>query len=66
MSRKASEYMPDMVLSPGERLQETLEAKDMSHKELAERTGLTARHINEINKGCACISEDIDLRLERS
>ena len=65
MSRKASEYKPDVVFPPGETLQETLETLDMPRQELAERTGLTAKHINEIIKGLASISEDTAFRLER-
>ena len=65
MSRKANEYKPDVVFPPGETLQETLEAMDMPRKELAERAGLTAKHINEIIKGRASIFEDTAFRLER-
>jgi len=64
MRRKANEYKPDVVFPPGETLQETLEAMDMPRKELAERTGLTVKHINEIIKGRASISEATALRLE--
>jgi len=64
MSRKVNEYNPDVVFPPGETLQETLEAMDMPRKELAERTGLTFKHINEIIKGRASISEETALRLE--
>ncbi len=65
MNRKANEYEPDVVFPPGETLQETLEAMDMPRNELAERTGLTPKHVNEIIKGKASISEDTALRLER-
>jgi HTH-type transcriptional regulator/antitoxin HigA len=65
MSPKASKYKPDVVFPPGETLQETLEAMDMPSKKLAERTGLTAKYINEITRGRAIISEETALRLEK-
>ena len=65
ISQQEHEYKPDVVFPPGETLQETLEALGMSRKDLAARTGLTAKHINEIIKGRASISEDTALRLER-
>ena len=65
ISQREHEYKPDVVFPPGETLLETLEAMDMPRKELAERAGLSAKHINEIIKGRASISEDIALRLER-
>ena len=65
ISQQEYEYKPDVVFPPGETLQETLETLGMSRKDLAARTGLTAKHINEIIKGRASISEDTALRLER-
>ena len=64
VNERKNEYKPDVVFPPGETLQETLEALGMSRKDLAARTDLTAKHINEIIKGRASISEATALRLE--
>ena len=37
----------DFLIPPGDSLQEILDAKNISQKELAIRTGLTTKHINQ-------------------
>lgn len=61
-----TEFQPDWSLSPGDILAEILEAKDLRQSELAERTGLTTKHINQIVKDRAAISGDVAVLLERT
>ena len=64
-SGKKYEYQPDYAIPPGETLQEILEAQGMSQKDLARRTGLATKTINEIIKGKAPISRDTALALQK-
>lgn len=57
-------YEPDLVLPPGETLIEVLAERGMTQSELAARTGLSAKHINQIVKGLAPITPDTALLLE--
>ena len=59
-------YDPDLVLPPGETLLEVLEDKGMTQAELATRTGLSTKHVNQIVKGRAPITAETSLRLERT
>ena len=67
MADKASnQYIPDYLVLPGEILEEYLEAYGMTQTELADRTGLTKKTINEIIKGKSPITSETALKLERS
>lgn len=57
-------YRPDYAVPPGESLREAIEAIGMSQADLARRTGLSAKHINQIIQGDASISPDTALALE--
>lgn len=57
-------YAPDLVLPPGETLVEVIAERGMTQAELAARTGLSAKHINQIVKGIAPITPDTALLLE--
>jgi len=57
-------YRPDFAIPPGETLREALEALGMTQADLARRTGLSAKHINQIIQGSASISPDTALALE--
>lgn len=59
-----NEYEPMDVSPPGETLQETLDALQMSQAELAERMGRPKKTVNEIIKGKAAITADTALQLE--
>ena len=59
-------YEPDLVLPPGDTLVEVLEERGMTQAELAARTGLSAKHINQIAKGRASITTETSLLLERA
>src|SRR3989338_3818805 len=58
-------YQPDILIHPGETLQENLEALGISQKDLAMRVGLTEKHISQIINGKAPISPETALKLER-
>lgn len=57
-------FNPGFAIPPGETLQEMLDDRDMTQKELANRTGLTPKHINKIIKGTASITHDTAIKLE--
>lgn len=59
-------YEPDAVLPPGETLQEVLDERNMTQAELALRTGLSTKHVNQIVKGSAAISAETAVLLERA
>lgn len=58
-------YLPDYAVSPGEVLDEYLESLKMTQLELAKRTGLTQKTINEIVKGKAPITPETAMKFER-
>jgi HTH-type transcriptional regulator/antitoxin HigA len=59
-------YTPDEVLPPGETLRETLDALDMSQAQLAARTGLSTKHVNQIIQGHAVLTHETAIALERA
>jgi HTH-type transcriptional regulator/antitoxin HigA len=59
-------YEPNEVLPPGETLRETLEALDMSQTQLALRTDLSVKHINQIIQGQAALTHETAIALERA
>ncbi len=63
-SNKKYGFNPDYAVPPGASLQETMEALDMTQKELALRTGLTVQTLNRIFKGEQPISYETANRLE--
>ncbi|MCY2989705.1 MAG: HigA family addiction module antitoxin [Planctomycetota bacterium] len=58
-------YAPDYAVPPGRTLQETIDALGLDQRELAQRTGLSAKHVNQVVKGVASITPDTAIRLER-
>jgi HTH-type transcriptional regulator/antitoxin HigA len=58
-------YEPDYAVAPGATLQETIESLGMTQRELALRTGMAAKTINEIINGKAPITPDTSVLLER-
>lgn len=58
-------YSPDYAVPPGRTLQETIDVLGLDQRELARRTGLSSKHVNQIIKGVATISQDTAIRLER-
>ena len=59
------QYDPDYAVVPGETLQETIDALGIDQRELAARAGLSAKHVNQVIKGVAPITQDTAIRLER-
>ena len=57
-------FNPNIAIPPGETLQEYLESLSIKQVDLAKRTGLTTKTINEIIKGKAPITPETALRLE--
>ncbi|MET7951277.1 HigA family addiction module antitoxin [Micromonospora sp. NPDC005324] len=60
------EFAPDWCMHPGELLADVLDERGLRQSELAERTGLSAKHINQIIKKSIGISPDVAILLERA
>jgi addiction module HigA family antidote len=58
-------YAPDYAVPPGQTLQETIDALGIDQRELALRTGLSTKHVNQVIKGVASITQETAIRLER-
>ena len=56
-------FHPDKVIHPGVNLQETLVASALSQIDLAQRTGLTAKTINEIIQGKNPVTPETAIKL---
>ena len=65
MESAGLKYLPDYAVPPRETLRDTIQAMGMSQADLSRRTGLSAKHINQIVQGTAPISPDTALALER-
>jgi len=66
MTEISNRYLPRRVSPPGGTLLDLLEERGMAQNELANRTGLTPKTINEIIKAKSPITPDTALKLERS
>jgi HTH-type transcriptional regulator/antitoxin HigA len=58
-------YRPDYAVAPGETLRRQLLAINVSQTDLASRTGLSTKHINQIMQGVAPVTHETALMLER-
>ena len=56
-------FNPNVAIHPGKTLQDTLDAIGMSQTELAGRTGLTPKTINEIAQGKSSVTPETAIRL---
>ena len=65
MTTEISRAVSDMAISPGEVLQEEIEARGMSQKELAARLGRPPQVINEIIRAKKAITPDTAIGLGR-
>jgi len=61
-----SNFTPDWAIAPGEVLAEELKARGMSQTDLAHRTSLSIKHVNQIIKRNAPLSADVALSFERA
>ena len=58
-------FEPDYAVAPGRTLQETIDALGMDQRDLATRTGLSPKHINQIIQGIAPITHETAIGLEK-
>jgi HTH-type transcriptional regulator/antitoxin HigA len=58
-------YKPDYPVAPGNTLRSTLNKRGLTQADLAARTGLSLKHINQIAQGVAPITPETALLLER-
>jgi len=65
ISQSRNEYRPDYATSPGEILEETLDALGIKKKDFAESCGLSAKHVSQIISGKASVTPDTAIRFER-
>lgn len=69
MARKSTAkryaFDPEYAVPPGRTLQETIDALGMGQRDLATRTGLSCKHINQIIQGSAPITHETAVRLEQ-
>lgn len=60
------DFAPDSALPPGDTLKEQLEVLGIPQADLARRTGLSTKHINQIVQGSAVLTPETALLLERA
>jgi HTH-type transcriptional regulator/antitoxin HigA len=60
-----TDFRSDTPTHPGEKLRRELAAHGMSQADLASRTGLSAKHVNQVVQGLALMSADVAIALER-
>jgi addiction module HigA family antidote len=58
-------WAPDIAIPPGGTLLDMIEFRDISRAELAKRTGIPGKTINEIIKGRAAIAPETALQFEK-
>ena len=58
------EFEPDWLSPPGDTIVDVLEERGWTQAELAERTGYTRKHVNDLVKARVAITPDTALRLE--
>lgn len=59
------EFSPDYIPPPGVTIADLLEDLEMTQTELANRLGVSLKHLNQVVKGNASISAELALGLER-
>lgn len=60
-----SEFAPDWIVTPGNVIADLLQEKGWTKAALAQRTGFTAKHINQLLKGDASITQETAVKLEK-
>jgi HTH-type transcriptional regulator / antitoxin HigA len=66
MATQELRYQPDHAVPPGESLRSTLTAIGMTQSDLAARTGLSLKHVNQMIHGAAPITPETALLLEKA
>jgi HTH-type transcriptional regulator / antitoxin HigA len=64
-SATALRFDPDFAVPPGATLRSTLAETEMTQSDLAARTGLSVKHINQIAQGIAPITHETALAFEK-
>jgi len=65
MTEKDGLFEPDWLSLPGETIVDILDEQGWSQTEFAQRIGYTTKHVNQLIRGKAPISQETALRLER-
>ncbi|MDQ7781226.1 MAG: HigA family addiction module antitoxin [Desulfomonilaceae bacterium] len=65
ISQPKNQYKPDYATSPGEILEETLDALGIKKKDFAESCGLSTKHVSQIISGKASVTPETAIRFER-
>lgn len=65
MTENLDRFEPKWTSPPGDTILDVLEEKNWTQSEFAHRAGYTAKHVTQLIKGRASITEDTALRLER-
>jgi HTH-type transcriptional regulator/antitoxin HigA len=65
MSDRGTRFAPDYSIPPGSTLREVLERLGMSQAELAARTDLSTKHVNQIVQGIAPLTHETAILFER-
>jgi HTH-type transcriptional regulator / antitoxin HigA len=60
-----ADFAPDWLVAPGDTIADLLEERGWTQAELAKRTGFTAKHINQLLKGDAPITQETAAKLEK-
>ncbi|MGH3795642.1 MAG: ImmA/IrrE family metallo-endopeptidase [Pseudonocardiaceae bacterium] len=60
------EFQSDSPTPPGRLLRAELDARGMTQADLAQRSGLSTKHLNQVIQGVASLSPDVALILERT
>lgn len=66
MSPELYDFSPDYGFQPGDFVADVIDRLGMSQAELARRTGLSVKHVNQICQGASTISADTAVLLERA
>ncbi|MDQ3690294.1 MAG: ImmA/IrrE family metallo-endopeptidase [Chloroflexota bacterium] len=65
MAKRALPYEPDYATPPGLTLRSTLDSLGMTQADLAARTGLSLKHVNQVVQGVAPVTHETALLLEK-
>lgn len=66
MSKTLFKYEPDYAIAPGEILEETLQSRGIHKADLAERCGLSPKHMSLIISGKAPVTPETAINFERT